>query len=365
MSAKQHFPALDALRVLATAGIVLYHVWSVLPEVSAGTGPAAWLAAGLSRGYLGVVVFNALAGFVAALPYTGPSARALPPYPAYWRQRFGRLWPEYLAVLAAVAVVQLAAGAPAWPLARAVAEHAVFVHSFDPAEFFSLIPALWWMGLLAQFTLAAPFLLRLYQRFGPWRPTAAILCLSWGGWQLVHLAAGAWPDSGLPLIDYMLYYNLPARLPEFALGLAAAFAWRRYEAAGPRPLPAMGTGALLGLGLGGVALGTTVPSGMELGPVAGHALLVGACLVLAGGFCALPAAARLGRYALVGRLSVASYGIYLVHQPLVGLGADLVRGVWPPYAGFFAVTLVCSVLSYALALVLGRLPAALSRPRRA
>lgn len=360
MAPKRHLPALDALRVLATAGIVLYHVWSVLPEVSAGGGLTSWLAAGLSRGYLGVVVFNALAGFVATLPYAGAGARELPGAATYWRQRFGRLWPEYLVVLAAVAVVQLLAGAPEAPLARAVAEHALFVHTLDPAAFFSLVPALWWMGLLAQFTLAAPFLLRLYRRYGPWRPTVAILAACWGGWQLVHLGAGLWPHGPLALIDYMLYFNLPARLPEFALGMAAAFALKRHEAGEMRPWPATAPGALLVLGLGGVALGT---AGLPLGPVSGHVLLVAACLGLSAGFCSLPAAARLGRNDLVLKLSAASYGIYLVHQPLVGLGADAVRASLSPWAGFGLVAVACSLASYALALVLGRLTRPRSRPQ--
>ena len=82
-----------------------------------------------------------------------------------------------------------------------------------------------------------------------------------------------------------------------------------------------------------------------------HMLLTVGCLGLAGIFFAWPAMARLGAKPAVAAAAAASYSFYLLHQPLLGYGADMLRGRLHPFAAMCLLMAVCLPVSYWLSRV--------------
>lgn len=343
---------IEAIRVLAMAGIFFYHLWSVLPEGGVKNPFGPLLGAILAQGYLGVVVFNAITGFVLTLPHAGPDGKPGMPVATFFRRRFGRIVPQYYVSLGLWTVVALLAGSmPLMALAACVAEKLIFVQTFDPQRFFSLVPALWWMGLLAQFYLFFPLVLRLFDRWGTGATTVFFLVVCWGLWYGLSLAAKTHTTAGL--FDYMLYFNLPYRLPEFVLGMAFARIWKERTATGELP-----RGWGLGFGIlaaGGLALSIAFKDALPM-PFA-HILLTATCIGVAGSLFTCPAMARWGARPRITAAAAASYSFYLLHQPLLGYGADLIRSRMAPFTAMIVLGLVSLPLSYALAVLQDRIVA--------
>jgi peptidoglycan/LPS O-acetylase OafA/YrhL len=337
-------PQVETARVLAMAAIFLFHLWSVAPDAVGG-----WAGVVLSQGYLGVVVFNLITGLVLAWPHLGPARRPIPGLGEFLRRRFLRIVPAYYLALALWAGVAALVG-PEPPPPRSVVAHLLFVHTLLPAEFFSIVPAYWWLGLLAELYLAFVLVLRFQHAIGPWRGAAVVSAASWGGWLLLDAIARPHPGSTVALVNYMAYYNLPYRLPEFAIGIGLASSLRSGGDGGAPGLAPGPCGALLVLS----ALLMLVPAALpDLAPLA-HVRLVAGCVAVFVALLALPAVTRAGREAVVARLAAASYGFYLLHQPLLGYGVDLLAPALGPRVTFWVVLVAVGLLAFQLARVLDR-----------
>ena len=344
---------IESIRVLAMAGIFFYHLWTVLPEGGAQNPLGPILGDVLSQGYLGVVIFNAITGFVLTLPHADPGGKPPLSYRDFFLRRFGRIVPQYYLSLALWSLVALVAGTmPFAALSACVGEKIFFVQTFDPARFFCLEPALWWMGLLAQFYLTFPLLLRLFKKLGTRRAACVCLLFGWGLWLVLSLLAKV--SATAALFDYMLYFNLPYRLPEFALGMAFAMAWKA-RAAAPRQgdlETGVPTTWLIGfLAAAYAALPLAIVFKSSLPALPAHMLLTVACLGLAGTLFVWPAMARIGAKPAVALAAATSYSFYLLHQPILGYGADLLRGRLHPFAAMCLLTVVSLPLSYYLSRV--------------
>ena len=102
-------PGSPPLRPWAMAAIFFYHLWSVQPGGDQNPfGPI--LGDFLSQGYLGVVVFNAITGFVLTLPHADPGGKPALAFTDFFRRRFGRIVPQYYLSLALWTLVALVAG---------------------------------------------------------------------------------------------------------------------------------------------------------------------------------------------------------------------------------------------------------------
>src|SRR5262249_1756710 len=152
-----------------------------------------------------------------AWPHLGPAHRPVPAYGDFLQHRFLRICPPYyLALLFWTATTLLTAHESGSAVLRSFVTHAIFVHTLHPSTFFGIVPAYWWLGLLAQFYLLFPLVLRLFQRLGSAR-SALLLCgACWGSWALLTRLT-ATSDSAWAMVHYMWFFNLPARLPEFAI----------------------------------------------------------------------------------------------------------------------------------------------------
>ncbi len=358
---KRRIPQIELLRVLAMAGVFFFHLWSVLPEVGAKNPLGPLFGDILAQGYLGVVVFNAITGFVLTLPLVAGGGEGQLSFVAFFRRRFWRICPQYYMALALWGAVALfTTPTPGASLECCFVEHVFFVHSLDPACFYGIVPAMWWMGLLAQFYLFFPLVLRLFFRLGPGRAFFVVSVACYGLWGLLEFLSGRVPDSPLAMPAYMVYFNLPARLPEFAAGMFLAFRWSRRQEAhagavqnrNPErtvlPLPAV----LALTCAGGVSAALAVAFEDSLAKPAAHFLMAFSCLALCGALCTTPLAARIGGNRAVVRLAGASYSIYLLHQPLLGIAAGITTASMPPFAAFLLSTFVVGLLAFVGALLL-------------
>jgi peptidoglycan/LPS O-acetylase OafA/YrhL len=345
-------PQVDVARVLAMGAIFVFHLWSVVPD--GVVSPSASLA--LRHGYLGVVVFDVITGLVLAWPHVGPARRPLLGWGTFLRRRFLRIVPAYYLALGLwVVVAALAAllriGDGRAPSVASVVTHGLFLHTLSPTDFFAVVPAYWWLGLLAQLYLAFPLLLRFQRAAGPWPAVAAVCTVSWGSWLLLDAMARARPHSAVALVNYMSYYNLPYRLPEFAIGVGLASVLGPEDDARSPSLAPAPAAALLGA----CALVALLPTRGLASLV--HVRLVALCVAAFVVLLALPVAARAGRGTLVRRLAAASYGFYLVHQPLLGYGSDVLAAVLGPRGRFWVLLLGAGWLALRSAVWLDRLAA--------
>ena len=353
-------PQLETIRVLAMGAIFLFHLWSVVPD-----GPATNAArTALGFGYLGVVVFNMITGLVLALPTLGPARRRPPGHGEFLRHRFLRIVPHYYVALGLWAVVaRVAADPAAAQFLAAVAAHVLFVHTLSPATFFAIVPAYWWLGPLAQLYLVFPLVLRVYERLGAGRATLMACALGWGTWGTMAALAADRPGSLVALVDYMGYYNLPYRLPEFAIGMGIASCVRR-EGRGPAFVRGrrLATGAVVGVLLAVVGP-VLLPAGAARALPVLHARQVAWCLAAVVALLHLGPVARIGRWRTVARLSTASYSFYLLHQPILGYGAETLAPRLGQRAAFWLLLVGGGLLSFVLSLALDGVARALGPGR--
>jgi peptidoglycan/LPS O-acetylase OafA/YrhL len=333
---------IEVMRVLAMAGIFLYHVWSALPEAGSQPFFGPVISHILRQGHVGVLLFNMITGFVLTLPYAGPTGRPLPRYRTFLRQRLLRICPNYYLSLLFWTGIALLVGSVPVRLARSLAEHLLFVHTFDPAVFFGIVPAYWWMGLLAQFYLCYPWLWKLYQRWGAAPATVSVCLACWGAWLVLTVLAQHLPGSFLALAHYLLYFNLPYRLPEFAIGIYLAVCWQ--NSVGVATLPRQGAArkvwgiflVLVGLGLWGPSVSPSLVM---------HIYWVAICLSLGLALFCTRSVATLGAWRPIARAAAASFSFYLLHQPVIGYSAPWLKTVMPPFSAFVVVTVCAGAVS--------------------
>ncbi len=341
---------IDLLRVLAMAGIFVHHLWRAGEGADAIERCVAWLA---YAGQYGVIVFNIITGFVLALPYLGPEGRAAPGYYPFLRRRFFRIVPTYHCALVLFTVLNILVFRPpeyTSTLLRFL-QNLVFLQGFDPATIMSNMAAYWYLTLLASFYLVFPLLLRFYLCLKPTMACGAICLICWGGLCLLRVVDSSWESHWA-----LLYFNLPARLPEFAIGMWLAASWKPEQSAVSR-IPLSPSFTVFALVLTGFAL-VASPWARQMAPPVSliyHVACTTAVFLLL--FLA-PPAARMGKTSVVKKISVASYGIYLSHQPLFSYVEFWLQG-WQmsPMTQFVLVILTVGPITYLLANLLESLTA--------
>jgi peptidoglycan/LPS O-acetylase OafA/YrhL len=358
-------PQLELLRVLAMGGIFLFHLWTVIPLSSDSRLLGPWLARLPLLGTLGVIIFNGITGFVLAVPYLGqPHPRPAPGGLAFFRARFGRVCRQYYPTLLLWTIpwVILTVHEQSWHfLLLAFATHLVFLHTLHASTFFAIVPAFWWLGLLAQFYLVYPWLLRLFQRVGPGRACLMACIIPWLAWGGLTYLASQEPGSTVAMVHYLSYFNLPVRLPEFALGMWLASAWNRavpllhgrQDKTAPLALIA---GLILPL-CAGVLLFLLLDNALvqQLIHPFDHIYLVCWCLGSTLVVLRWPLAFRLGTAPFILDLAAASYGIYLIHQPLLGYANQWLSDLVSPPGRFLVLLIGVGWLCYRAAVGLNGL----------
>ncbi|WP_062205512.1 acyltransferase family protein [Demequina salsinemoris] len=331
------FAGLEGYRGIAALLIVVFHVFQQIDNATPDSfgAEASWGYRAL-HGLDGFVsLFFVLSAFLLYLPYVRgvvaggdmPSARA------FLVRRAARIVPLYLV---AILVVWSSRN---WGLLdanwRDLLEHLTFTQVYDDSRIFYTIGPAWSLAIEVQFYVLlaviglglswlAP---RLSRGAGLALATAAPVVLFAGS---LAYKLHAWLVLGAAGDDWSVWFGLPAKLDEFALGmLLAVIAAIRTERVGRATALALRLGGLAVL-LGALALR---PTGAALHAWFHTATAVGFVLILAASV--LGADDRWSRAlatpALVA-LGAMSYSLYLWHEPLILLLDG--HGLLPGASGF-------------------------------
>lgn len=327
--------ALDGLRGLALAGVLVYHS---LPGLMPG-------------GFLGVEVFFVLSGFLlASILLKEHDRHGSVGWRRYVARRVRRLLPAMLALLGSlVLIVPFVAAEDAHRLAGDVYSSLTGVTNWhliqDHSSYFGelgrppLVRHLWSLAIEIQFYVVCPIIVAVLAR----RPRALALRVLGGGIAVSAMLMALLYVAGDPS---RAYFGTDTRVGALLSGVLLAFVLQRANWSDRYVAPA---GALGLLYLGTLFLVTAEQSRL-LYPLGFLATQLATAAVIT-------AALRPGTIsgALAARplqwLGVRSYGAYLWHWPLVALLRPRVDVGWSP--GFAAVVtiggaLVLGHLSYAL-----------------
>lgn len=335
---------IQALRAVAVAAVVVYHVWPHL----------------LPGGFVGVDVFFVVSGFlitqhiVAEIERTGRLGIV-----RFWARRARRLLPAALLVLAASlaltlvvvpatrwqqTLVELAASASYvenWVLAVASVDY------LDAENDPSIAQHYWSLSVEEQFYILWPLIIVLLLAGARWatragltvRSTRRVLFAGLGLIAAVSLAHSVLLTAADPGIAY---FATSTRAWEFAAGGLLALAGSRI-AVDQRPVAAA---ALAWAGFGAIAISTVVITGET--PFPGSAAIlpvVGTVLVIAAGRSTAPwAPTRSLENRPVQLLGDISYSVYLWHWPLV-IAYPFLRGGEPGALGGLALIAATIVLA--------------------
>ena len=216
----QRIVALDGLRALAIAGVVLYHL-----RPSRLTG-----------GFLGVTLFFTLSGYLATKSIMGATARDGFSYPRYIGRRITRMMPPILVTIALTAVATYIAAPSLLPKVQQDAlPSALFLSNwfyifrnvsyFAAAGLPSPLTHLWFCGVTMQFYLAWPIILMVLcsktrSRNAAIGVTVAFTLISTAAMVLMFNPAA---DTS------RVYYGTDARAAELLCGALAAIAAPRLR----------------------------------------------------------------------------------------------------------------------------------------
>src|SRR4051812_21023434 len=315
-----YLPALDGLRGLAVAAVLLFHAdLGVLPG-----------------GHLGVSVFFTLSGFlITALLLVEHSREGRIQLARFWRHRARRLVPALLVCLPLGALVVRESPGPvrsgvlgdAIASAGWVANWRFILHHDTYADLFSTpspFQHLWSLGVEEQFYVAFPLLLLLVLgRSGAMRGrrllAAVLVVLTVASTlELARLNATGEAFS-------RAYYGTDSRIAELLVGALLALAMvkgDRLRELGGRSRVAVsvaGVAGAAGLGYGFATAGTADASLYR-----GGFLVVALCsaAVIAAAVQATSPVARVLSATPLVQLGVISYGVYVFHWPVFLLATD-------------------------------------------
>jgi peptidoglycan/LPS O-acetylase OafA/YrhL len=274
------------------------------------TGLGVWVApANLTRwvGWLGdqgVSVFLIAAGFVLVPAVARPVERAS--LPRQWWYRLRTFLPMWWVTLALFLGAGLLVGSDRYQPFTVSSVLSVLGLRLRPADLYAGAPSWWYVTLLVQLALVAPFLVRVARR------SNGVRALWW-----LLLACVAIRAVGLVAFDASSYLDpwsrgviVVARLPEVIAGMLLALRARAHPA--ERPWGGVGSaGAALAAGVGFVASFTLV--GNAVAPLL---MGTGSFLLLHRGLDR-PGARWLAPSSAVQLLGRHSLSVFLVHHPVV------------------------------------------------
>jgi peptidoglycan/LPS O-acetylase OafA/YrhL len=341
---------LDVIRVLAMLGIFLHHLWKTVIVAPQGNLQSA-LDILFSAASDGVVLFNIISGFMLAIPYLGPECRPFAGYRSFLQKRFLRIIPPYYLALFIFTLANiLRFGFPLVPAVDTLLEHLLFINSLNYANMSLNFSHFWYLGLLAQFYLLFPFVLTLFLRIGAARAALSIIVFCWGGWMILagHIPA---TDGGYPgLAENLMHFNLPGRLPEFAIGMWLASLWNPSTVSVRRPALGRSFSLFTAAMVLYIIVGMPFSSNTSLPLIHIHHVALSEVLFLI--LLVWPPVARAGECASLKAIAEQSYAVYIVHEPLFSYLGVMPSKTTHNLGSFVILMAVLLPMSYLLARIL-------------
>ena len=348
----ERLPQIDGLRGFAISLVLLTHTWVFFgaPALAVKVaGHSMVLAAVPALGHVGVNLFLVISGFSLAWPFMrDPQGRDRSSLVKFFRRRAQRILPPYYASILVIYLLGLsfdlffrpgaaAADFPHRPNLTALEApaniwpHLFLIHNFWPQHVSTINGSYWSLALEWQLYILFPLFLVAFHRWGIWKLILAILIA-----QLVYRLSLEYLLSPRVLAEYefVLPKAVPGRMFEFVLGMGMAkwvangFSRTGNSSPGPRILT---LGAACFLAFAAVAATTQcLPlSVIDVLWAAGFAGLVGGASLHNGWVSRIFS----GRW-LAG-LGIASYSVYLLHQPLIERAGFLTLTYCRPGTAFF------------------------------
>lgn len=355
-------PVLDGLRGIAVLLVLWYHIWEI------SWLPAPWPALQFvpETGFLGVDLFFFISGFVITYPFVRAAfEKTAPPTWAHFAsRRFLKIVPSYALSIAVALALGYAHFASSGEALRALATHALFIHTWWSDTYGSINGVLWTLAVEVQFYAVFPALWWAFAR-QPWATALSMAALSLA-YRNVALAC-CLQNTALMRID-----NLPGYLDVFAAGMIGAHLFVRLRERHDRRRRLLATAAAGAGVLWLVALmrdlwaTRLVDQWSTLWQVENRTWVAAALLAVAmPSLLALPAWRRaIGNRGLL-FFGAISYNLYLYHQLLA---RELLAWRFPPYRGVHPHRdphwqLLYTLAAFALSvLVAGLVTAAVERP---
>ncbi len=307
-------PQLDTIRVLAMLAIFLHHLWKTVILTPQDTLQRI-LDPVFSTASDGVVLFNIISGFLLALPHLGPEHHPFPGYRFFIQKRFLRIIPPYYLALLLFTLANIVHfDYPLRPAFEMLLEQMLFINSLDYSNMYSNFAHFWYLGQLAQFYLLFPVILSLFIRIGPTRAALAIVALCWGGWLLYAWTFPAPPNAPPDFAENLMHFNLPGRLPEFAIGMWLASLPNPDANSAPPSIFKTPFALFASVMVLYLVVGAPFVSDMNLPFL--HIFHVALSLALFLFLLSWTPAAKMGESAMVKHFGQHSYTLYIVHYPL-------------------------------------------------
>lgn len=344
----RHYPCLDGLRGLAILLVVPHNADIVEPVLH---GPFRYLTILIDRGWIGVLLFFVLSGFlITEQLYKSRDAKNY--YGGFYARRALRILPLcWAAVLVAVVFMHALAsrGAPEPATPGWVFVFGLFFINWTQPLGLGVpgFPQFWSLAVEEQFYLVWPVVVRFFAS-RLWI-IATVIGVAPLGARLVMLMLGANSD--------MVYMWTFSRMDALAFGALAALIVQRWRACNrvPTAYALLGSGA--GIALIGALPTRLYASGSWATQTVGFTCLGLACLLIVLGAVASdlsgPASRLFGilRSRALGSVGRYSYGMYVLHMFFAIFAAAWVKRV----TGYFgdARMLACAMLMIALSYVAG------------
>ena len=354
-----YIPALDGIRTLAVAAVVLYHL---SPNLVPG-------------GMQGVTVFFVLSGYlITRLLLTEHAHTGHIDLKGFWQRRLRRLIPAIVTVIvASAALCTLFNHVMLTKMRPDIIPSALFLNNwwqiFNQQSYFNAVgdPSplthFWSLAIEMQFYLVWPAALMLALRAGQPERRIGRAALALAAVSALEMAVLYRPGAD----PSRIYYGTDTRAFSLLLGAWLAFipskrltqvahgAWRAAAAKLEKPAPErLGAGPLdlMGaVGLAGMLLLFVFTNGYTAFPYRGGILLASLFTIMVIGACAQEGShlARIFSLKPLVWLGQRSYSIYLWHYPLLLLmnpASDVTSKPWWVYLGQIAVVVGVSELCY-------------------
>ncbi len=319
---------LDHIRAVALLLVLVFH--SLNPAFGVNSlGWTGWFRdfGGVPKSFLpllpcsfawaGVAVFFAVSGFCIHLSHERSAQKS---WRVFFIRRFFRIYPPYLLALCLFWVFlphdRLAGEAGAGGAGAGVGQflsHAFLVHNFQPAWAYAINGSFWSIATEFQLYLIYPLLLLMSRRLG-WR---GALCVA------------AVLETGLRTVEFLWDFNPPVLLRPLPV-----FYWFSW-AAGARLADDWIYGRPLFLSkIPALVLVLPMLASFFFKPLFSYSFLfislvavkwIASWLERPEGHFSRPGVG----FELLRRIGLVSYGVYLLHQPLLDLVPDLLHGAFP------------------------------------